>query len=270
MTKPFHVDAFKKNSRTSWLGSHFIYMNEVESTNSFLKKLPATELQHGTVLLTDYQTAGRGQYEKNWISDPCKNLTFTIGLKPDVSNSLTLLTLGCASAITEALQPYCSVSLMVKWPNDIMAVDKKLGGILTEAAFLGSKPERVLIGVGLNIDQANIEKNFSLKAESISNISIKRYTREKLLIECLNLIEVMYDRWLNSDTDLIKSIHSKLLGYGEWVRLQVYDKLLPEKYKFIGVNANGELLMLNEQLDVNKFTYEQVRIVPIKPAVQEV
>ncbi len=269
MSNPFHVDEFKNNSHTEWLGREFIYLKEIESTNSYLKKLPADQLSHGTVLLTDNQTSGRGQYEKRWISDPYKNLTFTVALKPEINSSLTLLTLACAAAVSDVLQRYCREPIRIKWPNDIFVAGKKMGGILTESVFMGSRIERVLIGIGININQTEIQLD-SYNSCSLADLSQSKFTREGLLNECLKEIEIMYDHWLQLDPAIIKSIHSRLIGYGEWVKLQVYDELLPYTYKCIGVNIKGELLMLNEQLDVDKFSYEQVRIVPIKSTLQKV
>lgn len=270
MSKPFHVDEFKKNSLTKWLGREFIYLHEVGSTNSYLKKLPANRLTHGTVLLTDSQTSGRGQYNKSWVSDPYKNLTFTIALKPSVNLSLTLLTLGCASALSNVLQRYCDEPIQIKWPNDIFVTGMKIGGILTESVFMGSRIERVLIGIGINIDQTEIKELNSYHSCSLTQIAQKKFTKEGLLNEFLQEIEWLYEHWLKLDPIMIKSIHSRLIGYGEWVKIQVYDELLPHKYKCIGVNEKGELLMLNEQLDVDKFSYEQVRIVPFKSTLQKV
>lgn len=270
MSNPFHVDEFKNNSLTEWLGREFIYLDEVESTNSYLKRLPANQLSHGTVVLTDNQISGRGQYEKIWISDPFKNLTFTIALKPKINSSLTLLTLACASAISDVLQRYCQERIQIKWPNDIFVGGKKMGGLLTESVFMGNRIERVLIGIGININQTEIKQLNSYNSCSLADLSQAKFTREGLLNECLKEIELMYNHWLQLNPIMIKSIHSRLIGYGEWVKLKVYDELLPFTYKCIGVNEKGELLMLNEQLDVDKFSYEQVRIVPIKSTLQKV
>lgn len=264
MSKPFHVDEFKKNLLTEWLGRDFIYLNEVESTNSYLKGLPPDQLSHGTVLLADNQTAGRGQHDKSWVSDAFQNLTFTLALKPEINSSLTLLTLGCASAISDILQRYCNETIRIKWPNDIFVNGMKMGGILTESVYMGSRIERVLIGIGININQTKISQLNSYNSCSLAVLTKVKFTREDLLMECLQQIELMYDHWRHSNPAMIKSIHSRLIGYGDWVKLQVYDELLPDTYKCIGVNGKGELLMLNEQLDVDKFSYEQVRIVPIK------
>lgn len=265
---PFDPELYHKNLKTSWVGREFIYLKEIDSTNIFLKRVPSDELRSGTVLLTDYQTKGRGQYEKEWVSNRFENLTFTLALRPSVPANYSLLTLGCASAIADSIQRYTSHKVELKWPNDLIVNGKKLGGLLTEAIFLGNKVERVLVGIGINIHQQEFRSPFTNNAISLCHLTEKSISREKLLCDCLSKIEKAYHQWEKSDPELLIKINKRLIGYGEWVHIQVYDELLPEKFKFIGVSNKGELLMLTEQLDVNKFCYEQVRIIPVKQRVQ--
>lgn len=269
MCKPFHVDVFKENLMSEWMGKDFIYKKEVDSTNLILKSVPSEKLNQGTTLLADYQAKGRGQYEKKWNSDPFRDLTFTIALKPKSGTRYTLLTLGCAKALADVLQKYTDETIRIKWPNDLMVRDKKIGGILTESIFMGNKPDRVLIGIGLNIYQKKFHASLSNIAVSLQQIAHKPITREILLCECLKEIEEVYHQWVMSDPNLLVDIHKILIGYGEWVKLSIYNNIQPDKYKFIGISNKGELLMLNEQLDVNKFSYEQVRIIPCKQPVPE-
>lgn len=267
MSVPFDPDIFEKNLKTDWIGRNFIYQKQLDSTNLFLKKVPSEDLRPGTVLLADYQTHGRGQYEKEWISNRYENLTFTIAVRPTISSKYSLLTLCCALAIADVFEEYTSEKVNLKWPNDLLVSGKKIGGILTEAIFLGNKPDRVLIGAGLNIHQQEFGETAGSDIISLCQITDHHISREKLLCECLKKIEHSYDLWENSDNNQLIQISKRLIGYGEWVNLSVYNKLLPEKYKFIGVSNKGELLMLDEQLDVHKFSYEQVRIFPVKQRV---
>lgn len=261
MPDKFDVETFRHKLQTTWLGSEFIYLEETDSTNSHLKKIPSSELVHGAVVLADHQRKGRGQYERKWESDPCKNLTFTIAFRPKVSNRLNLLSLAVAYSITKTLDDYITEKIYLKWPNDILVGGKKLGGILTECTFNGSKPDRVLIGLGLNIAQNHFSNGIQDTATSFNQVSDVSVSREDLLNEILLGIENVYLRWHKCDEILKQDISKKLVGYGEWVSVSINGVIPNQKFKFIGVNSNGELLMLNEQLDVNKFTYEQVRII---------
>lgn len=269
MTIAFDVDRFKDQLRSTWVGSEFIYIERIDSTNTWLKKLPSEDLVHGTVVLADQQTRGRGQYEKNWESAACQNLTFTVGLRPPKGERLSMLTLAFALAISKTLREYSDAAVSVKWPNDLLANGKKIGGILTECIFTGSRPDRVLIGIGLNIHQKKFSKNLARQAVSLCDIANRPFRREDILSHLLLEIEHVYHRWHKYDSDLQKEINQTLVGYGEWVQLSIYDEMQSGRYKFIGISDKGELLMLNEELDVNKFSYEQIRIIPGSTSVSE-
>lgn len=261
MPDKFDVDHFRHILQTSWVGSEFIYLEKTDSTNSYLKEIPSSDLIHGTVVLADHQVKGRGQYERKWEAEPYKNLTFTIAFRPKVSERLNLLSLSVAYSITRTLETYILKSIRLKWPNDILVGEKKLGGLLTECTFNGSKPDRVLIGLGLNIAQKKFSNGVKNSAISFNQVSDNEMRREDLLNEILLGIENTYHRWHKKDESLRQDISKKLLGYGEWSRVSINGIIPNQKFKLIGINSNGELMMLNEQLDVNTFTYEQVRII---------
>lgn len=269
MPSTFNVELLKNKLHTSWLGSEFLYIDRVESTSSYLKKVPSSELVHGTVLITDNQTKGRGQYNRKWSAEPGKNLTFTIAFRPAAADRLTLLTLTCANAVTTVLQDLLEQSVRIKWPNDIFIHGKKVGGVLTECCFNGKKLDRVLIGIGLNVDQTFTDSELKMKAASITSFTNKAISREELLSKLLEAIELGYKNWHKFDNELQKAISQKMIGYGEWVSLQINNKIESQKYKFLGVNQKGELTALNEQLDVKTFSYEQIRIIPDRTKVSE-
>lgn len=261
MSKKFDVDRFRHILRTSWLGCEFIYLEKTDSTNSYLKEFPSSELVHGTVVLADHQLKGRGQYERKWEAEPYKNLTFTVALRPNTSERLNLLSIAVAYSITITLEEYIKSKVCLKWPNDILVDGKKLGGLLTECTFNGSRTDRVLIGFGLNVAQNHFSNGVKETAVSFNDVSDISVSREELLNQILLGIENVYHRWHKQDETLKKDISNKLLGYGEWVEVSINGVIPNQKFKFIGINSKGELMMLNEQLDVNTFTYEQVRII---------
>lgn len=260
MSENFDVEYFQQKLQTTWIGSEFTYIEKTDSTNSYLKNVPSSDLVHGTVVLTDHQKKGRGQYDKKWEAEPFKNLTFTIAFRPKKSDRLNLLTLAVAYSVKEVLKQYISEPVYLKWPNDILVGRKKIAGLLTECTFNGSKPDRMLIGLGLNIGQRQFSDGVEKSAITFKKVSTVSISREDLLNEILLGIENIYQRWHKHDETLKQNISQSLLGYGKWVQISVDGKVHEQKFKFIGINSNGELLMLNEQLDVNNFTYEQVRI----------
>ena len=131
-----------------------IKLSAIGSTNDYLKALcKETDLQDGTVVLTEEQTQGRGQMGATWFFEPSKSLAFSVfkrfdGIHVDrqfaimVQVSLTLL---------NCLEQFGIPDLAIKWPNDIMAGDKKLCGILVENQLKGSQIKGSVIGIGLNV-----------------------------------------------------------------------------------------------------------------------
>ncbi|MEX2456912.1 MAG: biotin--[acetyl-CoA-carboxylase] ligase [Balneolaceae bacterium] len=267
MISPFNINQFRDRLRTSWLGSEILYEEKLPSTNSYLKKIPIENITQGMVAITDHQEKGRGQYEKFWEAEPGANLTFTMVFKPKSGGRMSLLTLGCAYAIQKSLQPYIDSTIQIKWPNDLLVNNKKLGGILTECMFLGSAPERVLIGIGLNINQTKFSNLLKNSATSIAIESKSTHSREIILADLLSQIEHMYTRWLKNDPTLQKDISREIIGYGDWINLSINGTESSKKHKFLGVDEKGCCLMLNDELDVNTFSHEQIRIITDRAAV---
>lgn len=261
--KPFNIEKYKTKLNTSWLGADLIYKESTASTNLCLKRLDSQKISHGSVCLADYQTRGRGQYKRNWASEKNKNLMFTIAFKPSSGDRLPLLTLSCALGIARAIDEYNIEICEIKWPNDVLINGKKIAGILTESVFVGKIPERVLVGIGLNVNQLQFGNSVGAEATSLSlEVGEKVMDREELLCSVLQKIEHLYSRWQRYDPGLCQDINRRLIGYGEWVGVTLNGSLNGEKFKFLGMNEKGQCVMLNQDLNVHTFSYEQIRVFP--------
>jgi BirA family biotin operon repressor/biotin-[acetyl-CoA-carboxylase] ligase len=258
----FNKDKFKSALQTQWLGSDFRLVEESESTNTQLKEAESDDVSHGTVLLAMHQTSGRGQYQRDWISEKGSNLTFTMAFRPRSADRIALLTLACAYAINNFVEEK-GLSPMIKWPNDNLVSGKKVAGILTECIFVGSNIDRILIGIGLNVNQKSFEKGMALEATSMAIETKKEFSLEHTLAELLSRIEHQYTRWHQKDESLPPDINHSMYCYGEWVKLSVDGEPAKGIYKFMGISRNGELVVLNQELEVHTFLYEQVRITSV-------
>jgi len=257
----FEVNTFKKALTTQWLGHNVLYFEELESTNSYLKKLPEGEISHGLLCLVDRQTRGRGQYEKSWDSQPEKNLTFTIALKPKENGRFHIFTLVCAKAIIDELEDEYGLSPYIRWPNDICVGDKKIAGLLTESTFSGNKIDRLLVGIGLNVNQEHFPENLQDIAGSLKLLTGYELSREQLLASLLSRIEYGYGRWHKRDMTLLKEINQKIEGYGQWVTLKIGNEIRKEPAKLLGINERGQMAVINPEGEIETFSYEQIRII---------
>lgn len=259
----FDTQLFKDNLNTSWLGHNFFYFEELGSTNTYAKSLNKADSLQGSLVLADKQSKGRGQYERNWESVPGENLTFSLILEPGSADRLTILTLAFSLAVADVCEVQLKSSAKLKWPNDILVEGKKIGGLLTEAIFNGSALERLIIGIGLNVNQKAFSSDLRDNATSLSILTKEDYSREKLLTAILTKAEFYYRLWLKKDIELIKSINKRLIGYGTWVKLDINGCEKEGEFKFLGINENGALVVLNKDLEVDTFSYEQIRIYPV-------
>jgi BirA family transcriptional regulator, biotin operon repressor / biotin---[acetyl-CoA-carboxylase] ligase len=124
----------------------------IDSTNAALASRPNPPLGHGEVLLAEYQTAGRGRRGRSWLAPPgsavCLSFSWTFPHVPRHAGALSLAVGVCA---IRALKSQGVSNVQLKWPNDILIADRKLGGVLTEMQTEPRGVARVVIGIGVNV-----------------------------------------------------------------------------------------------------------------------
>ncbi len=172
------------------------------STNQKLSDLNKSKsIPEFTVVVATEQTAGRGQMGNSWESEPGKNLTFSIIIRPSflpiqqqfrITQVITL-------ALTRLLNPLLK-NISIKWPNDIYCKDKKIAGILVENSLKGDKIEYSIIGVGLNVNQE------IFRSDANNPVSLKQLTNQDFdIYELLNQLIVhfveIYSDWMMERDD---------------------------------------------------------------------
>ena len=139
------------------IGSNLIFYNELPSTNTEASLLlKSGEQIEGTVIQTDFQSAGKGQAGNKWESEKGKNLLFSIILYPQSISPYDqfLISMTISLGICDFLDRLCT-GATIKWPNDIYLGNDKIAGILIENSILGTMIETSVAGIGLNINQDN-------------------------------------------------------------------------------------------------------------------
>lgn len=136
--------------RTKHLGQHFLYFDTIDSTNTYLKTC-GDSLPHGTAVAAGYQYAGRGRQGHVWKSGE-NTLALSVLLKNVSPHTMPMLPILFGMAARRALSFLCAKELFLKWPNDLLCQEKKIGGILCEGVSFGSQWAAVC-GVGVNLAQ---------------------------------------------------------------------------------------------------------------------
>lgn len=169
---PLNADAVKHAVQTRLLGQVVRYWESIDSTNAALVRLIAEGAVEGTVVMADAQTAGRGRIGKLWVSPPGVNLYLSVLLKPPLSLvEARLYTLSGSLAIADAVESH-GVKAQVKWPNDVLVKDKKIGGILAEVQTHDGRVEALVMGIGvnLNIDRPGMNQLYGAAAAGATSL----------------------------------------------------------------------------------------------------
>jgi BirA family transcriptional regulator, biotin operon repressor / biotin---[acetyl-CoA-carboxylase] ligase len=160
------------------------------STMDAASLLTPEDAPHGVVIGADEQTSGRGRRGTRWASPAGAGLYFSFVARPanpkeGVPATLPLLTLAAGVGVREGVQAATGLSADLKWPNDVIIGKRKLAGILAEGVAIGSAHQAVIIGVGVNVQEAAYPRDVELRATSIEGELGKSVERGPVLAEIL-------------------------------------------------------------------------------------
>ncbi|MBE6048943.1 MAG: biotin--[acetyl-CoA-carboxylase] ligase [Clostridium sp.] len=161
------------------------------STNITAKELAANGAKHGTVVISEEQTAGRGRLGRNFYSPNKSGIYMSIILKPDLNFSdSVLITTAASVAICRAIEKTTGINTEIKWINDIYLKGRKVCGILTEAStdFESGTIHHIILGIGINFNTPveNFPEEIQNRAGSLFNDDSNKISRNQLCAEIIN------------------------------------------------------------------------------------
>lgn len=241
-----------------------IKLNAIDSTNTYLKEMAREiDIENYTVVVTKYQTNGKGQYQNSWHSKKGKNLLFSILIKFKsfkIENH-TYLNFAISLAVFHVLNQFLQ-HVKIKWPNDIMSRQRKICGILIENTVQNDKISQSIVGIGLNVNQIDfpveLEKVTSLKKELNTNFN------------CDDLLE-----------QLIISVKKEILKLENNEFKELYDSYIDNLYKlneptmyktksgnlFLGkikgVSNYGKLQVELDDETIKEFDIKEIKLVRV-------
>ncbi len=213
----------------AFVGQNILTYKEITSTNDLLKELLAksTPLPEGTVIMAEYQTAGKGQQQSGWHSEPEKNLIFSLLLFPNflfADNSFFLL---CAISlgVIKPLKKILGDQVRIKWPNDIYYGQKKLGGILIENLLAKRSIRHSVVGIGININQ-DIFPDYLPNPISMQQILNKNSVIKEVLSQICVGIEIEYLKLKAGHFEEIKQEYlQNLYGLGQELHFKTNEEI---------------------------------------------
>ena len=239
---------------------NIIKLSAINSTNDYLKELTAKQhVENFTIVVTENQTAGRGQMGAKWNAEPGKNLTFSVLVRDLLleANHIFNLNVAVAVSITEALESYGIPMLKIKWPNDILAGNKKVGGILIENSFKTGGEIFSVIGIGLNVNQKNFDG--LPKASSLSVSAGRDFDKDGVMVAIVQKLQHNVAKLLHNDIrSLWNSYHDKLYKIG--VPMPFENEAIRFMGIIKGVTPTGQLEVLLENNTVAQYAIKEVQL----------
>jgi len=153
---------------TRLFGRELYYFDSLDSTNLAAKKFASDGAPEGSVIIAEEQTAGAGRQGRSWDSEPGRDLTFSVILRPEIDPPrIGVLSLFASVCVAAAVEKLSGVKAALKWPNDVLLPEKKVSGILSESMFSGGNPVTVVVGVGVNVNREHFPPDIAGKATSM-------------------------------------------------------------------------------------------------------
>lgn len=247
--------------RGSWAGREILYLDEVDSTNTAAKKAAENGAAHGTLVVSERQTGGKGRRGRVWDSPRGTGIFMTLILRPEMAPvHASMLTLVAALAVAGGIKECTGASSLIKWPNDIVMGGKKVCGILTEMSADPDCINYVAVGIGINVNREEFPEEIREVAASIFTETGKKTKRSLLISAVMAAFERYYEIFMKTAdmSGLLEEYNGKLANCGRTVR--VLDPAGEYSGTAIGIDREGELLVEMEDRTVRRVLSGEVSV----------
>ena len=225
------------------VGSQVLYYEAVGSTMDEARRLADEGRPEGTVVIAEEQSAGRGRFDRAWVSPPGDDLLFSVLLRPQVEQ-LPYVNMAATLAVSGAIAPLTGLTPTIKWPNDVRIGGRKVCGTLIETSMESERVRYAVVGMGLNVNfDPSPHPDIVDTATSLYVESGRRLDRTMVFSEVLKRLDDLYGA-VKEGRSLTEEWAARLETLGRDVRVrwrdQVYEGLARE------VDEQGNLVIAND------------------------
>jgi BirA family transcriptional regulator, biotin operon repressor / biotin---[acetyl-CoA-carboxylase] ligase len=240
------AEAVARARRSERFGRPAIFFERVGSTNDVAGGRADAGEPEGLLVLADEQMSGRGRMGRSWLSPKGAGLLFSLLLRPPLPASRAgQLTMCLGLGAVEGIEQVTGLHPALKWPNDLLLEDQKLGGMLAELRNAGDMVQYAVLGLGLNVNAA--PPDLSAVSVSLSSVLGRSVDRLELLVEILARCETWYERLL-AEAETGGSIHAawsaRLDTLGRYITVSTRERQF--RGRAVGVSPEGALLVEEE------------------------
>jgi BirA family transcriptional regulator, biotin operon repressor / biotin---[acetyl-CoA-carboxylase] ligase len=240
-------ELLRKRLKGNLFGKRFFHFFKIDSTNRVAMELGYAGEPEGTLVLAEEQTAGRGRAGRSWHSERGTGLYFTLLLRPKLAPAQApLLTMLAGLSAYAAIQGLTGLTPELKWPNDLLLNEKKVGGILTEMHAEPSVVRFVIVGIGINVNQDKFPPELASIATSLRKESRKMNYRLELLVRLLTQFESDYNRFLREGPSFVVERFQRVSNFANGRRVRVETGAESYVGTTAGLSPEGLLLVAKE------------------------
>ena len=237
--------------------SKIIKVNATRSTNDRVKMLiKSKKIESGDIVVAKYQYGGRGQNTNKWYSSYGKNLLCSILYRPlDVNvNQIFCINQVVSLAVLKTIRKFNKEKCFIKWPNDIMSVNKKISGILVENSLCHNQVNYSIIGVGINVNQVLFKK--LPNATSLKKISNSNFIIQEVLNELIENYKFYFSRI--DELDFINRKYNKNIFGKDGCKFIIGGR---RQYgKIISISKNGVVKLELDSRGIQEFDPRKIKI----------
>ena len=204
------------------LGKRIHHFFKIDSTNSVAMTLGERGEPHGTVIVAEEQTAGRGRAGHAWHSEKTNGIYMTVLLRPPIPpQHAPLITLVAGLAVREAILEQTGLTPDLRWPNDLLFGRKKFCGILTEMNAEQDRIHFVAVGIGINVNHERVPGELSKIATSLRIESKRTQSRVEIVARLLRHLETYYNRFLSEGPEAIVARFCEVSSFARGKRVRI-------------------------------------------------
>ncbi len=224
------------------IGRNIVHYFRTDSTNAVALKLAAEGAEHGTVVVAEEQTAGRGRLGRAWFSEKASGIYTSIILRPPLAPAAApVLTLMAGLAAQKAVSSVTGLAVDIRWPNDLLVNGKKVCGILTEMSAEVDRLHAVVLGIGINVNHSLMPADLENIATSLRMEAHRGISRIQILVALLREIERHYQLLLKSGNKAITERWEAASTFAHGKRVRVVTAAGEALATTTGVDASGAL-----------------------------
>ena len=223
--------------------SQIHYFEEIDSTNNYAKTLANQGAPEGTIVIAEAQTGGRGRMGRSFSSPACSGLYMSVILRPNC-HPMELMHLTCATGVaaSNAIERATGIRPSIKWTNDLVIGNRKLGGILTEMSVnpATQKVQWAVIGIGINCCQKSWQ--FPAEIRDIAcSLNMNWLDTPPLFAALIDALYIMCKQLFSDKTDIMEAFRTRCITIGQYVSILQGEQV--RHGTAVGVDDEGGLIV---------------------------